>query len=183
MSQHSVIYGSVFLALTGATALGAWTWLRGRKSPEEKERLRRDFLVQHGRLIDGTVLDYTDHEVPVHDHKIFRKSEPLPLRKIRILHFQYEIAGVLYEGGQDVSFLPEVSEQLTLDGSCLGMPASIRYHVPNPANSIVVAENWNGLYSHRAQQRRPVQASEADTTGSASSASASSISPVSPSLS
>ena len=149
MSQPSVIYGSFFLALTGAAALGVWTWLRGRKSPEEKERLRRDFLVEHGRLIDGMVLDYTDHEVPVHERKIFKSSMPVAHRKARILHFQYEISGVLYESGQDITFLPEISEQLTCDSSILGMPASIRYHFPNPANSIVVAENWNGLYSRR----------------------------------
>lgn len=145
--------GSFFFALAAMVAGGVWTGLRRRKSPEEKERekerLRREFLMEYGRMIDGIVLDYTDYEVLIPQRKRSKTDGPPPTRSLRILHYQYEIAGVIYESGQDVSFLPAISEQLTLDSSCLGMPASIRYHMQNPANSIVVAETWNGMYCAR----------------------------------
>lgn len=121
------LYGSLLLLLAATAALVVWLYLRSRKSPEEKERLRRMYLVQRGRIIDGTVLDLTD---------------PLPPDNLRILQYQYEIAGVVYEGGQDVTLL---QEQLAQHGDCLGMPASVRYDTRNPANSIVLAETWSGL--------------------------------------
>ncbi|HUZ04739.1 MAG TPA: hypothetical protein VMU62_05235 [Acidobacteriaceae bacterium] len=123
------VYSSIFAALAVLLGLLVWVLLRRRKSPEEIERLRRQYLVRHGRIIDGTILDLTDSQ---------SANDP------RILQYQYQIAGVVYEGGQDVTHLQEL---LTLDGSsCLGMPASVRYDTRNPANSIVVAETWSGLY-------------------------------------
>jgi hypothetical protein len=120
-------YGFLLLVLAALAALTTWLVLRNRKSPEEKERLRRLYLVQRGRIIDGTVLDLTD---------------PLPPDNLRVLQYQYEIAGVVYEGGQDVTHL---QQQLAAHGDCLGMPASVRYDTKNPANSIVIAETWSGL--------------------------------------
>lgn len=128
------VYGSFFASLAVLLALLVWVLLRRRKSPEEIERLRRQYLVRHGRIIDGTILDLTDPEAPDHP---------------RILQYQYQIAGVVYEGGQDVTHL---QEQVTLHGSCLGMPASVRYDTQNPANSIVVAETWSGLYRRPARE-------------------------------
>ena len=120
-------YGFLFLVLAALAALITWLVLRNRKSPEEKERLRRLHLVQHGRIIDGTVLDLTDPILP---------------GNTRILQYQYEIAGVVYEGGQGVTHL---QEQIAAHGDFLGMPASVRYDTKNPANSIVIAETWSGL--------------------------------------
>lgn len=127
--HNSAIIGSSLAALAVLIALGVWFYLRRRKSPEEIERLRREYLVVHGRIIDGTVLDLTDAQNP---------GDP------RILQYQYEIAGVVYECGQDVT---PVMQQVVVDGSCLGMPASVRYDTQNPGNSIVVAETWSGLYN------------------------------------
>ncbi|HUZ04596.1 MAG TPA: DUF3592 domain-containing protein [Acidobacteriaceae bacterium] len=117
------------LTLAVLLSLVVWLLLRRRKSPEEIERLRRQHLVQHGRIIDGTVLDLTDPQQP---------GDP------RILQYQYEIAGVVYECGQDVTNL---YEDRNMDSHCLGMPASVRYDTQNPGNSIIVAETWSGLYS------------------------------------
>ena len=128
LSFHDpALYGFLFLLLAAVAGLAVWFYMRSRKSPAEKERLRRLYLVQRGRIIDGTVLDLTD---------------PLPPENLRILQYQYEIAGVVYEGGQDVTLL---QEQLAQHGDCLGMPASVRYDTKNPANSIVLAETWSGL--------------------------------------
>ncbi len=122
-------YGSFFAALAALLALTLWLLLRRRKSPDEMERLRRQYLVQHGRIIDGTILDLTEPQSP---------------EGRRILQYQYQIAGVAYESGQDVTHL---HAQLAIDISCLGKPASVRYDTQNPANSIVVAETWSGLHS------------------------------------
>lgn len=126
--QNSAMIGSSLAALAVLIALAVWIYLRRRKSPEEIERLRREYLVLHGRIIDGTVLDLTDTQSP---------------DELRILQYQYEIAGVVYECGQDVTHL---YAQIRIDGHCLGMPASVRYDTQNPGNSIIVAETWSGLY-------------------------------------
>jgi len=134
MSKLSVhdfaFYGSCFAVLAAILALTLWLVFRRRKSPDEIERLRRQYLVQYGRIIDGTILDLMEPQ-----------SSPSGLR---ILQYQYEIAGITYESGQDVTHL---HAQLAIDISCLGKPASVRYDTQNPANSIVVAETWSGLHS------------------------------------
>jgi hypothetical protein len=140
--QHSAIFGASLAALAALVALLLWVLLRHRKSPEEIERLRRLYLVQHGRIIDGTILDLTD---------------PLGPGDARILQYKYEIAGVVYECGQDITHL---YGKIALDGHCLGMPASVRYDPHHPGNSILVAETWSGLYN------RPPQAAGAPGSSS-----------------
>ncbi len=120
------------VAAVSAAAAGTAIWwaLTHRKSAEEVERERRDHLVLHGRIIDGTVLDWTER--------------PDTLGPGTLL-YRYDIAGVTYECAQDLTPLKEVVE---VDTTCLGMPASIRYDSKNPANSIIVAETWSGLRQH-----------------------------------
>ncbi len=114
-------------ALPVAAALAVWWALRRRKSAEEIERERRDHLVRHGRIIDGTILDWTE-----------KSGMPGP----GILLYSYDIAGVTYECAQDLTCL---EDSVKIDTSCLGMPASVRYDSKNPASSIIVAETWSGL--------------------------------------
>lgn len=119
----------VTLAAIVTTAVGTAVWwvLSHRKTAEEIERLRRDHLVRHGRIIDGTILDWTEQpETGNMDSLLYR----------------YDIGGVTYECAQDLSHLKELAK---VDASCLGMPASVRYDPKNPANSIIIAETWNGL--------------------------------------
>ena len=58
-----------------------------------------------------------------------------------LLLYSYAVRGVEYTSSQDVSrlkaFLPD-------DLASLG-PISVRYDPRNPANSIVLAEEWSGL--------------------------------------
>ena len=130
LSVHDfALYGSCFAVLAAILALTLWLVFRRRKSPDEMERLRRQYLVQHGRIIDGTILDLTEPQSP---------------EGLRILQYQYQIAGIVYESGQDVTHL---REQMDINGSCFGRAASVRYDAQNPANSIVVAETWSGLHS------------------------------------
>ena len=58
----------------------------------------------------------------------------------QIIIYSYRIAGVGYECSQDVSMLGPFVENLRLDSA-----VQVRYSRDNPADSIVVAETWNGL--------------------------------------
>lgn len=119
---------AVSAAVAGSAGIAVWWARTHRKSAEEKERLRRQYLLQHGRMIDATVLDW---------------SEQPNLQTLHLLHYRYTIAGVVYECAQDVS---QLQNQIQIDSSWLGMPATARYDPHNPANSILVAERWSGLH-------------------------------------
>jgi hypothetical protein len=58
-----------------------------------------------------------------------------------LLFYSYEVRGVEYTASQDVAHLKDfVPNELSVNG-----PVSIKYDARNPANSIVVAEQWSGL--------------------------------------
>jgi len=63
-----------------------------------------------------------------------------------LIHYQYELRGVAYFASQDVSglraWLPE--EPARLIGA-----VSVKYDPRNPANSIVLCEEWSGLPGKR----------------------------------
>jgi len=73
-----------------------------------------------GRMGDATIID-------VRDCFIF---------------YSYEIRGVAYTTSQDAS---EFKHQLPVETSNLIGPAGIKYSSKNPANSIVICEEWSGL--------------------------------------
>jgi hypothetical protein len=65
-----------------------------------------------------------------------------------LLFYAYLVRGVEYTASQDVSSL---RDRVPADLSAVG-PVGVRYDSRNPANSIVVAEQWSGLRlgeSHR----------------------------------
>ena len=103
---------------------------KSRKSPDHKERERRDRISLGGRITDGTVIDV--HEVEATD------SVP----EAQLIVYQYDVAGVSYECSQDVTWLRHLVD---LHSCRLGVPASVKYDPQNPGNSIVIAENWTGL--------------------------------------
>ena len=114
----------VLLVLVSITGYRAWKG--SRITPEERERRRRLVLVAHGKMGDATLVDARE------DH----------------LFYTYGVRGVEYTASQDVSFLKEyLPAELPLSA-----PVSVRYDPRNPANSIVLAEQWTGLrrYTHRA---------------------------------
>lgn len=57
------------------------------------------------------------------------------------LFYSYAVRGVEYTASQDVSFL---GDSVAPDGSAMSRVA-VKYDPRNPANSIVVAEDWSGL--------------------------------------
>src|ERR1700759_1978112 len=83
------------LGAIAATALcigGYLTYRALRKQPseEELEQLRRQELVQTGRILDGTILDISDLD----PHESGRPNG------MQLILYKYEIAGVCYECSQ-----------------------------------------------------------------------------------
>ncbi|ADW67476.1 hypothetical protein [Granulicella tundricola] len=120
-------------AATGAAAviaLAAYAIFRKRPTAEEIEALRRDRLAAAGRISDGSLLD----AFPSLD-------EP------HVLVYTYRIAGVTYECSQDVSLFADRIHGPRAESALLDLPIQVRYDRANPADSIVIADTWNGLWS------------------------------------
>jgi hypothetical protein len=120
------------LALAG---LALWLVMRKRPSAEELERVRCQFLVQSGRLVDAMLLDIYDVEAP-------GKKKKDPKRTLTMLAYHYRIGGVDYECSQDITQLREIVDPAQVRA---GFPCTARYQPGNPQNSIVVADGWTGL--------------------------------------
>jgi hypothetical protein len=121
-----------YTLLAGAAAVAFAAYMvfgRKKKTLAEIERERRDWLIQVGRITDGTVIDV--HEVVPNGHPA-----------ATMLIFQYDVGGVSYEASQDVTHL---RQWINLHSCRLGLPTSVRYDPQNPGNSIVVSEKWMGL--------------------------------------
>ncbi len=113
----------VLLAVMAAAliALGVWIALRvSQRSPEKRERRRRQHVNQVGRLGDALITEASGG----------------------FFYYTYSVHGVEYSASQDVSalreFLPEEPERL------VGV-THLKYSPKNPANSILVCEEWSGL--------------------------------------
>ena len=118
--------------VAGVAAFGAWLFFRKQPTAEELEYARRSFLTQHGRIVDGTLLDVSQMEAE-------------DGRTITLLIYDYRIGGVDYECSQDISLMRgTVNAELVR----AGYPCSVRYQPGSPQNSMVVAETWSGLRSN-----------------------------------
>jgi hypothetical protein len=112
----------ILIAVLSIAVLGALIYtLRGlRRNPKDKEKRRRLQVNQGGRLGDATITE-------VHESTIF---------------YEYSVRGVLYTASQDVT---ELREQIPTDVERLIGPVSLKYSPQNPANSIILCEDWSGL--------------------------------------
>ena len=105
----------------GAIGFGVRLGLRMMKGdPHKRERKRRLELHAHGRLGDALITEATEG----------------------MLYYAYSVRGVQYEASQDVSTLREL---LPAEPERLIGPASLKYSTRNPANSILICEEWSGL--------------------------------------
>ena len=126
IAGHWLLASSIAVgAVTAAVATSLLVILRRRQTPEQLEERRRSRLAASGRIVDGSLVD----------------AEPAETAP-RTIIYRYRIAGVTYECSQDVSSLSLLVQDLRLD-----FPVQVRYSPDNPADSIVVAEDWNGLYT------------------------------------
>ncbi len=117
LGYDQLALGATAVALAASVAL--FIKLR-RISPEERERRRREAVSRNRRSIEGLLTEASD----------------------QIIHYQYDLRGVSYFTSQDVSAL---RDRLPADPSRLIGPVSVRYEPNNPANSIVLSEEWSGL--------------------------------------
>jgi hypothetical protein len=101
-------------------ALGLVILFRIRRKPKDKEMRRRLAVNLHGRLGDATITEVQENT----------------------LFYSYSVRGVAYTASQDIS---QLRAQIPSDLERLIGPASLKYSPRNPANSIIVCEEWSGL--------------------------------------
>ena len=115
---------AVGLIVCGAAAGIAFAIYRIRKRrripPEERERRRRTALAATGKITDATLVEIREDA----------------------LFYSYLVRGVEYTASQDISALrPRMPS-----GQGLGLgPVAVKYDARNPANSLVLSEEWSGL--------------------------------------
>jgi hypothetical protein len=112
----------ILITAVSIAVLGALIYIlrRLRRNPKDKEKRRRLQVNQGGRLGDATITE-------VHESTIF---------------YEYSVRGVLYTASQDVA---QLREQIPTDLERLIGPVSLKYSPQNPANSIILCEDWSGL--------------------------------------
>jgi hypothetical protein len=101
-------------------ALAVGIVMRVHGTPEKRERKRRLNVHRQGRLGDAMISEATEST----------------------LYYFYTVRGVQYTASQDVSTLREYmpADPLRLIGV-----SGLKYSSKNPANSILVCEEWSGL--------------------------------------
>ncbi len=115
---EAVVIGAVSLS---AIAAGVLIVLRIRRKPKDKEKLRRLEVNSTGRLGDATIMEISDD----------------------VIIYEYSVGGLTYTASQDITQLREL---MPADSHRLiGRPASLKYSSHNPANSILLCEEWSGL--------------------------------------
>lgn len=114
----------ITLALAGVLlALGAaiaWRkWRASRVDPAEVERQRRKLLMSLGKMGDATLVEIRD----------------------TLVFYSYDVRGMEYLASQDVAGL---YDSLPEDPDAVG-PVVVKYDPRNPANSIIISEEWSGI--------------------------------------
>lgn len=99
-----------------------------RRNPEKRERRRRLLVNREGRLGDALITEASGS----------------------MLYYTYSVRGVQYEASQDVATL---RERLPAEPERLVGLANLKYSPKNPANSILVCEDWSGLRAPAAEAR------------------------------
>jgi hypothetical protein len=122
---EAVVISAVSLLVA---AVAVFVVLRIRRKPKDKEQRRRLDVNSNGRLGDATILEITDDAI----------------------FYEYSVRGITYTASQDISKLREL-----IPGDpqrLIGRPASMKYSSQNPANSILLCEEWSGLRLGPAKQ-------------------------------
>jgi hypothetical protein len=123
MSAGTQIAGLIGVAVA-LVAVAILVVLRVRGSPEKRERKRRLAVHRQGRLGDALITEATGET----------------------LYYSYSIRGVQYTASQDITSL---RERLPAEPERLIGVASLKYAPNNPANSILVCEEWSGIRDSR----------------------------------
>jgi len=126
-AAEEISMGLLAVLVAIVAIMGHRAWKLSRTSPAERERQRRTQLVRSGKMGDATLMDMQESN----------------------LFYAYLVRGVEYTASQDVSLL---KDQIPADLSLLSS-VSVRYDPKNPANSIVVSEEWSGLHLGQPRHR------------------------------
>jgi hypothetical protein len=114
----------IVLSLAAAVLIAVVLWvLFHRENPREREKRRRLEVNLRGRLADGSITEATDSSI----------------------FYSYSVGGVEYATSQDIDDLRAAVK--VEPERLIGCPVSVKYVMQNPANSIVVCEEWSGLHS------------------------------------
>ena len=117
---------TIFLAVVLAVLIAVIayrSWQESKIPPEEWERQRRLMLVGRGQICDATLVEVRDE----------------------LLFYCYDVRGVEYTASQEVTALKQyLPDEISVDS-----PVSVKYDPRNPANSIVLAEQWSGLRARK----------------------------------
>ncbi len=118
----------IIAGVAAFAAIGGFTfyriWRSARTSPEERERRRRAALAAKGKISDAAIVEIRGD----------------------LLFYSYTVRGVEYTASQDVGALKDLIPADVVLG--IG-PVYVKYHAKNPADSIVLAEQWSGLHSSK----------------------------------
>jgi hypothetical protein len=136
LSAHIVV--PAFAAATACLIAGVtviWRALRRsrQQDPHEMERLRRLELNRRGRIVAGEIVDLVEPEAAAASADLHR-----PVMVV----YKYQVAGVTYEGSQDVSALPSALGRAGFPGREF---SSVKYDPKAPTNSIIAREEWSGI--------------------------------------
>jgi len=118
--MHLGVITGLACIVVGAVLLAMWRVVHSRLTPEKREQRRRLDINLNGRLGDALLTEC--HE--------------------NTLYYTYEVRGVHYTASQDISTL---RDQLPAAPERLGGMVNMKYAAQNPANSILLCEEWSGL--------------------------------------
>ena len=120
ITRELAVLGLLLGVILGIGGYLVWRSLHSRITPEEMERRRRLSISGRGKLADGEIIDFEGAAIV----------------------YSYSVRGVGYTAAQDVmalaALLPE--DRMSMIG-----PAQVKFDPRNPANSIVLCEDWSGL--------------------------------------
>ena len=122
MRPHVELAALACLAI-GLMILAIWIGVRAtRRNPEKRERRRRMYVNRHGWLGEALITEIEG----------------------ALVYYRYSVQGVQYSASQDIAAVRDkLPENL---GRVVGS-ANLKYSARNPANSILVCEEWSGLKS------------------------------------
>ena len=126
--------------VVGLSALAVWIVLRTRGTPEKRERQRRLALHHRGRIGDAMINEATADA----------------------LYYSYSVGGVQYEASQDITAL---RDRLPSEPERLIGWSGMKYSSNNPANSILICEEWSGLREPPARSARGARSAHSDSVG------------------
>ena len=116
-AQLALLAGAAVILI----ALGVGIALQVKKrSPEKREKRRRLHVNQVGRLGDALITEATES----------------------LVYYSYSVQGVEYSASQEITALRDLLPDDT--GKMVGI-ARLKYSPRNPANSILICEEWSGV--------------------------------------